>query len=190
MTYYKERSDFMGGKNTSTRQKKNSQKQTKANTQKNTTPSTPYFDYNQFCKAIIEANRTIREEEQIANQKVLEEDHMTKLLVELLNILFTFAMAILGIFAIASVVLSFTNAFASENNAEKMIWAGCWIVFIAGVLMLLLVKHLKKQGKISLYMQYLFCLLGHLLLHTSQARCCSLQCPSQSCLRSCLAFVI
>ena len=30
-----------------------------------------------------------------------------------------------------------------------MICAGCWIVFIAGVLMLLLVRHLKKQGKVS-----------------------------------------
>ena len=149
MAYYKERSDFMGGKSNSIRQKENRQKQTRANTQKNPTPSTPYFDYNQFREAIVEANRTIREEEQIANQKMLEEDHMTKLLVELLDILFTFAMAILGIFAIASVVLSFTDAFASENNVEKMICAGCWMVFIAGVLMLLLVRHLKKQGKVS-----------------------------------------
>lgn len=139
----------MGRTKKSSRQKKNTQNQAKANSPKATTAPTPIFDYDQFRQAIVEANRTIREEEKIANRKALEEDHMTKLLIELLNVLFTFSMAILGVFAIASVVLSFMDAFASENSVDRIISAGCWLGFIAGVLMLLLVRRLKKQGKIS-----------------------------------------
>jgi hypothetical protein len=147
MMHYKERSDFMGRTNTSSRQKKKAQNQ--ANAPKVPPAPIPVFDYNQFRDAIVEANRTIQEEEKIANHKALEEDHMTKLLIELLNILFTFAMAMLGIFALASVVLSFMDAFASESSVDKIICIGCWLVFIAGFLTLPLVRHLKNQGRIS-----------------------------------------
>lgn len=139
----------MRGKRKTKQQNKNSQKHTTNNTKNTMTFPTPNDDYKPICEAIVEANRSIKEEEKKENQKAFEEDHMTKLIVELLNILFTFALIMLGIFTIGSVVFSFVDAFASENNIEKIVCVSCWLVFIVGVLILILAKRKKKQGKLS-----------------------------------------
>lgn len=139
---YEGKGDFMGRGNNSSRSKRNTQ-----NHGMTIIPPAPAIDYEQIRLAIIDANKTIREEEKIANRKVLEGDHLTKLLVELLNGLFTFVMVILVVCGIASVVFSFVEA--SESDANIRNCASCWLFFAVGLLILLLVRRLKRQGKIT-----------------------------------------
>lgn len=112
-----------------------------------TNPVTTYpFDYGKLRDTLIDANRSIIEAQELSNKEAFENDHLTRLLVELLNTLFTFVMVLIGIFSFATFISSCKEANAVCNMA---ICLGCWLAFISGVCILLVLGSLRRKGKIS-----------------------------------------
>lgn len=139
----------MTKKRKSTKEKKSVHNSGECASGKMTLDSGQAFEYEKIRDAIIvEANKIICEEERMVKEKAMEQDHMTKLLVETLNALFTSAMVFLGVFSFTAIVSTFQAAFVSEREYEVILCAGCWGAYMVGIIALLVVNFLKRQGKI------------------------------------------
>lgn len=139
----------MANKGKSTKRKKAQQKQESSAIKKTTSKPIQDVEYEKLRDAIVEANKIIKEADENSKKKALEKDHMTKLLVELLNWLFGFAIVFLIICSIGAVAYSVLEAMQSTEETELISVIVCWLAFAADVIGLLVVNHFKKKKNLS-----------------------------------------
>ena len=120
------------------------QKQSKGSETKQAARQEQGIDYGKLRDAIVEANKIVKENEEADQQKSMESDHLTKLLVELLNGLFIFAIVLLASLSIGAVVYSVILA---QNEGTTTFAIICWIVFALVLAGFGIVDFQRKKGK-------------------------------------------
>lgn len=126
------------------------------------------FDYDRFRQAVVDAIKEIKKDEQEDNFEAFENDHMSKNIVELLDLIFVSAMVILFLFLGGSVLLPF---FDGVDTKKGII---CWVISFSLFTIVWLEDRIKKRGKLRgwfkcfvFLMLFLFVVALIVALHSS-----------------------